>query len=100
MVSYSTGINYAIYSYFKGGRGLHQGDPLSPLLFSLCVEVLLKSLKVTLMQPNFNFHPKCVGTIITHLAYGDDLLLFARVDESTITLIKNCIEEFGSSTRL
>lgn len=38
----------------------------------------------------------CVGTDITHLMYVNYLLLFARADESTITLIKDCIEEFGS----
>lgn len=42
----------------------------------------------------------CARVGITHLAYVDDLILFARMDESTITLIANCITEFESIMRL
>lgn len=37
---------------------------------------------------------------ITHLAYADDLLLFARVDESMITLIEERLADFGAQARL
>lgn len=71
----------------------------SLFLFGLCLEVFSRSLKVTSMQPNFNFHLMCARVGITHLAYADDLL-FARANDSSITLIANYIAKFGSTSGL
>lgn len=57
-------------------------------------------LKATSMQPTFHFHPMCTGTNITHLAYEDDLLLFARVDDPTITLIADYLVDFRGMEEL
>ena len=42
----------------------------------------------------------CADTEITHLAYADDLLLFARGDESTIAMIADCLQHFGDMAGL
>lgn len=52
------------------------------------------------MQSSFHYHLMCAGTHITHLAYADDLLLFARADDSTIALLADYITKFGNTARL
>ena len=46
-VRFSVLINGSPAGFFGSSRGLHQGDPLSPLLFLLVMEVLSRLLRRT-----------------------------------------------------
>ena len=66
--------------FFDSSKGLKQGDPLSPLLFLLIMEVLSRILKKT-EEGGFiqGFHVGPVnssGIRVSHLLFTDDTILF------------------------
>ena len=73
-------VNGSPEGFFGSSRGLRQGDPLSPLLFLLIMEVLSRLLKKT-EECNLSrgFHVgvvNFVGMHISHLFFVDDTILF------------------------
>lgn len=72
--TFSINVNGELHGFFKGERGLHQGDPISPYLFTLVMEVLTLMLKRSVKEySNFRFHPKCEDLKILNLCFVDDL---------------------------
>ncbi|KAL2467109.1 hypothetical protein Adt_42960 [Abeliophyllum distichum] len=57
MTSYSLSVNGSLVGFFKGKKGLRQGNSLSPFLFVLCLEYLSR-LNIQTLNSDFNFHPK------------------------------------------
>lgn len=98
--SYSLSINGQLHGFFNRNSGLRQGDHLSPFLFAICLEVLSRSFKHMSRSPALGFHSKCLNMRITHLDYADDLLIFSRGDFQSVSLIMNCLSEFGDMAGL
>lgn len=81
--------------FFEGKRGLRQGDPLSPYLFTLVMEIFNLLLKKNIENsPNFKFHSRCKFQKITHLCFADDLLMFCHGDSGSARVIKNSLDCF------
>jgi hypothetical protein len=86
-------------AYFNPGKGLRQGDPLSPLLFNLMIDVftrmLIKAAKMNYISGFMNStHPEGVLS----LQYVDDTLLFLRhsyEDATQLKWIMVCFEQIS-----
>ncbi len=92
---FSIALNGSLVGNFKGGKGLRQGDLLSPYLFVLAMEVFSKLLSAKVRESQqFKFHSKCEGQQITHLSFADDLLILVAADIQSITLIRDALDEF------
>lgn len=98
--SFSIAINGSLNGFFNGKRGLRQGDPLSPLLFTLCIEYFSRMLSKKASRPGFSFHPNCESLGITHLAFADDLMLFCRGDSRSVANMMEALTEFEGTSGL
>lgn len=74
---FSISINGEISTPFKGERSLRKGDPISPYLFVLVLEVLSQLLKTKFSSGHIGHHPSSSNPSITHLAFGNDLMIFS-----------------------
>ncbi|GKA89536.1 hypothetical protein Tco_0811348 [Tanacetum coccineum] len=93
--SFSIGLNGDIHGFFKGKRGLRQGDPLSPYRFTLVMEVLTLMLKKKVRLSNsFRYHHKCEALEIINVCFADDLFIFSCGDVNSATMIMESLDEF------
>lgn len=92
---FSVKINGALAGFFPSSRGLRQGDPLSPYLFVLVMEMLSLNLNKGSLEPSFKFHWRTKVCNITHLFFADDILIFGHADIQTISIIHSCIQSFS-----
>nr|GEV87928.1 hypothetical protein [Tanacetum cinerariifolium] len=99
--SFSLSINGYLHGYFKGKRGLRQGDPMSPYLFTLVMEVLTLMLKRRARDSNyFTYHRYCSKINFINLCFADDLFLFAHGDKDSARVIMDSLEEFKNVSGL
>ncbi|GJS26095.1 hypothetical protein Tco_0486715 [Tanacetum coccineum] len=99
--SFSLSINGTLHGYFKGKRGLRQGDPLSPYLFTLIMEVLTLMLRRKVRDSDgFRYHRYCSDLEIINLCFADDLFIFAHGDPYSAKVIMEAMEEFKNASGL
>nr|GFA77415.1 hypothetical protein [Tanacetum cinerariifolium] len=93
--SFSININGSLHGYFKGKRGLRQGDPLSPYLLTMVMEVLTLIIKRRVCESDlFSYHSYCAKLDLVNLCFADDLFLFAYGDTNLARIIMEALNEF------
>ncbi|XP_074277916.1 uncharacterized protein LOC141601525 [Silene latifolia] len=98
--SYSLAVNGNNFGFFQGRRGLRQGDPLSPLFFTICMEYLSRILGVVAQQDGFKFHPMCGHIKLNHFLFADDLLLFCKGTDISIMWLLRAFYTFSAASGL
>lgn len=88
------GYNGTVNGYFKGSRGLRQGDPLSPNLFVIAMNCLSYMIKRAATQEGLSYHPNCKKIKFTHLYFVDDLLIFIDGSLKSVQHVLSFLHEF------
>ncbi|XP_021727232.1 uncharacterized protein LOC110694368 [Chenopodium quinoa] len=98
--SFSIMINGGLNGFFKGKKGIRQGDPMSPLLFVIVMEYLSKILRKVGGMRSFKFHSRCKMLNLNHLAVADDLMMFCYGDKKYVSLLVRALDIFGKCSGL
>ena len=75
--------------WFQVGKGVHQGCILSPYLFYLYAEYIMRNAGMDEAQAGL----KIIGRNINNLRYADDTTLMAESEEELKSLLMNVKEE-------
>jgi hypothetical protein len=93
-------VNGEATNFFKIGRGLRQGCPLSPLLFILVMESLSLLLKSSQCEGSLTGIKVTRLTKLLHLFFVDDVLLMTNASLQEWKEIKHIILLFCSASGL
>ncbi|XP_062007342.1 uncharacterized protein LOC133724594 [Rosa rugosa] len=88
-------VNGDLSSKLSAGRGVRQGDPLSPYIFVLCMEnlshLIQSAVEVGQWKP---IQSSKSGPFVSHLFFADDLILFAEASTTQTRVLKKCMDIF------
>ncbi|KAJ9561655.1 hypothetical protein OSB04_006815 [Centaurea solstitialis] len=99
--SFSIALNGQTSGYIKGARGIRQGDPLSPYLFTLVMEGFSLFFRRCIDEAaSFGFHAGCADLDITHLCFADDLFVFTYGDVGSVEVLKKALHLFAKHSGL
>ena len=94
-VTYRIIINGSQTNTIHPQRGLRQGDPLSPYLFIMCLDILLRNIKSNIIQKKLDeLRASRNGPLIPALAFADDCIIFSSANPSSSSHLKKLIDTF------
>ena len=103
-IQFSVLFNESPADFFGNSKGLRQGDPLSPMLFLVMMEVFSKMMKraegAGLLR-GFRVASRQGGGLgVSHLLFTDDTILFCNADEEQILHVRMLLLCFQAVTGL
>ncbi|CAL5340398.1 unnamed protein product [Camellia sinensis] len=94
-VSFSVLVNGKPSSMFYPTRGIRQGDPLSPYLFTICAEGMSALLDRAMAANRLSGISICRGSPrLSHLFFADDSLLFAAAKEGEAVVLREILHKY------
>jgi hypothetical protein len=98
-VDYSVIVNNNMVGPITPGRGIRQGDPLSPYLFILCAEGLSALIRQAEGRGDLHGVRICpAAPVISHLLFADDCFLFFRATESEARVMQNILKTYEEAS--
>lgn len=98
-VNYSVLVNNEKVGPIIPGRGLRQGDPLSPYLFIICVEGLSSLIRDAEERDVISGTSICRGAPpVSHLLFADDCFLFFKAEENQAHNINNILNIYEATS--
>jgi len=94
-VDYLVIVNKDMVGTIISGRGLRQGDPLSPYLFILCAEGLSALIRDAEGRGELQGVRVCRNApVVSHLLFADDCFLFFQAEESQANVMKRILTTY------
>lgn len=82
---------------FCSSRGIRQGDPLSPYLFVLCMDVPFHIISDRVSGGMWKpMRAERNGPLISHLMFADDLILITEANERQMECVLECLNKFSN----
>lgn len=78
--SFLISLNRGLHEFFKSSRGLQQGNPLSPYLFIIGMNVLSNIIIQETSSKKFKYYRRCSKTGLAHMCFTNNLFLFSNSD--------------------
>lgn len=91
----SVKVNGALEGYFQAKSGLRQGDPVSPYLFVISMEVLTACINRAIERADFKYHWKAASPTISHFIFANDILLFAKGEVNSVKTLLDGVNSFS-----
>lgn len=92
----SISINGCLEGFFSCSRGVQQGDPLSPLLFSLGEDILAKMIDYQGGVRQLRRAEAKLGVLVhSNFLYADDIMIFCKATRDNTLLLRDIFLQYG-----